>query len=159
MGLTPLGGGDISSYKHSSHSGSELCCRVFPLRAPTTQPVVGISLTREQQRAKLPAGISPSQKLNFIAGISPTQRQACRYCRGTNPTRELHDKTFQMSRSQSNSPSRYPATKQSQNKQGKIQTMLHFKVTAFIIKFSDYIHPTTNLATSEKSNTRSITCL
>ena len=34
MGLTPLGGSDISSYKHSSHSGSELCCRIFPSQSP-----------------------------------------------------------------------------------------------------------------------------
>ena len=33
------------------------------------------------------------------------------------------------------------------------------KIYYFYYKFSDYIHPNTNLVTSNKSNTRSITCL
>ena len=105
MGLTLLGGGDRSSYKHSNLLGSELYCRDFFLSKPWQHgSIAGIPPLGSECKPNSIAGISPSRRLNSVARLSPLKGKSCRYRCGTNPTRELHSKPFHMSRSQSNSP-------------------------------------------------------
>jgi len=163
MGFSPIGSSDATPL----HPAKTLRCRIFPTRRSNSaagifpprglasqlrwwdflHSKINASLTRLQRFLPL-GGSTRRQKL---AGIVVGQIHS-----GT--TSRVSSKHLRV---KANSSSKHPISTKSNDKtnQTRSKQPFHFKNYYFYCNFSNYIHLNTNLITSNKRNTRSITCL